>query len=1101
MEKMKKGKNGLGAGSQRRWWAGPVAFMAAMLAAPASANFDIPDDPLNTAARVAPNILFILDDSGSMSFTEMYNPDISSVSGDSSVRARAYTTNTIYYNPAINYQSWVDAKGERLPGGMTYNSAYADFDRAQGGIDLSSSWSCSTRSQNGSNVNVCGGVQTYYVPKDTENTSVSYLGNANNYYRFQILTDGRVVRSERLGRSGSAPNYNNGPVLNSGCTSTANTTAWRNCTRVTPTGRGELEERNNYATWFSYHRTRMKAAKAGASEAFMPLDGSVRAGFRTIWGRNTFNIPVGDGNEGRFVDREDDPAVPGNDATNARSTWYARLHGATNGGTTPLHGALDSAGKYFSDSSATGPYGPQSPQYSCRQNFAILTTDGYWNNVGVDVGNQDDSSGSTIAGPNGQSYTYTPNAPYRDGHVNTLADVAMKYWKEDLRPGMTNNVPTTAANPAFWQHMVTFGISIGLKGNKPWTSVSEVPSDATWADPMDREDADRIDDLLHAAKNSRGAFVAATNPSEFTEGLSAALSAIAQRTSSYSNVATNSVSVDGGTRVFNASYLSGVWSGMVTARAITTGAETWTSSVPAFSQRQNQVFTFNGSAGARFPTTAQESALTRSGGPSNYAVSGDDNAKYLMGNNSLEERNGTGRLRNRQSLLGDIVHSSPAYVRDTDTLYVGANDGMLHAFDAEDGRELFAYVPNIINFSSLAELSRPDYGHKYFVDGPVAVSARTLTPDRNILIGSLGRGGKGLYALDVSSPESFASGDVKWERSETPDGNMGLVLGRPVIARVSTGDNAVIVSNGINSATGRAALIVLDLDDGSIIGEIDTGAGGENEPNGLSTPTAVFGSDGRSVAYVYAGDMLGNVWKFDLSDTDASAWSATRLFTAHDAGGQPQPITAGVAVATNPRTFERWIFFGTGRYLTTEDADPDSSGTQSMYGFVEPGEDAWSRSDLEEREIVEISDQLRGFQESEALPADRQGWVIDLPGPGERIVQDAQVASGYLITASMMPTGDACEADGTGFINAFDAFTGTSSGTSYFDLDGDGTTTDETIGDVPVGSYNPGIGMPTLSNLLRGRLVTGGSGGGEVREIATIRPRWDRVSWREIRGE
>ena len=100
-----------------------------------------------------------------------------------------------------------------------------------------------------------------------------------------------------------------------------------------------------------------------------------------------------------------------------------------------------------------------------------------------------------------------------------------------------------------------------------------------------------------------------------------------------------------------------------------------------------------------------------------------------------------------------------------------------------------------------------------------------------------------------------------------------------------------------------------------------------------------------------------------------------------------------------------------------------------------------------------------------------------------------------------MPTGDACEADGTGYINALDAFTGTSAGSSYFDLDNDGSTADEVIGDVPIGSYNPGVGMPTLPNLLRGQLVVGGSGSGDVSQVATLRPRWDRVSWREITGE
>lgn len=1202
------------AGSQRRWWAAPVTFMAAMLAAPAGANIDIPDDPLTTAARVAPNIMFILDDSGSMAFD--YMPDSVPKTSTVDVSDYAYTRNSLAYNPAVTYQAWVRANGTRMTGGTEYSKVYGSFNLVGGNtIDLGDSSSCRRFNYNtdattddygtgssGSGQRVCGGVQTFYVPKDTSETG-TYLNDGRNYYRYEILAGGSGIRRSQYGtRSSSAvlvdgSNPYNGTVddedsethwtaaipvghrlvvtienrsnrtnrrldydvrnpsgnsecsgrLNGGssvncpmdeasgqyrirvtatsdndtpyrisasssnsCDSSTSGAGWIDCRSVLPNAARNLEqELTNYATWFSYHRTRMKAAKAGASEAFSPLDSKVRVGFRTIWDRSgsRFDIPVNDGNEGRFVDNVADPSVDGSTSTTTRSTWYSRLHGVIGHNGTPLHSGLAAVGEYFKDSKGSGPYGPQTGanQYSCRQNFAILTTDGYWNNVSGNVGNQDNDSGKKITGPNNQSYTYTPSAPYRDGYSNTLADVAMKYWKEDLRTDMANNVPTTAANPAFWQHMVTFGISIGLRGNKTWTSVAEVPSNATWADPTDKEDADRIDDLLHAAVNSRGAFVAASNPSEFTEGLGAALSAIAQRTSSYSNVATNSVSVDSGTRSFNASYVSGVWTGTVTARSISTGAEAWKASVPDFSSRQNRVFTFSGTAGARFPTLAQTAALARTGGPANYAVSGEDNAKYIMGDASLEERNGSGKLRNRLGRLGDIVHSSPAYVRDTDTLYVGANDGMLHAFNAANGVEMFAYVPNIVSFTSLADLSRPDYAHKYFVDGPVTVSDRTLTPGKNILVGTLGRGGKGLYALDVTSPSSFGGSNVKWERASTAGQNtpnhMGLVLGRPVISRVATDKTAVIVANGINSASGRAVLIVLDLDNGGIIRQIDTGVGSTSSPNGLSTPTAVYGPDGRTVAHVYAGDMQGNVWKFDLTSSSASQWSATKLFTASDANGVAQPITAGVAVAMNPRTFQRWIFFGTGRYMTIEDASADNATPQSMYGFAEPTGTLLQRADLKKRTFVAITAERRGFEANQPLPASAKGWYIDLPGTGERIVQDAQVASGYLITASMMPIGNACEADGTGFINALDAFTGTSSSMSYFDLDGDGSTGDETVGGVPVGSYNPGIGMPTLSNLLRGRLLTGGSGGGEVTEVATIRPRWDRVSWREIRGE
>src|SRR5690606_5374059 len=163
-------------------------------------------------------------------------------------------------------------------------------------------------------------------------------------------------------------------------------------------------------------------------------------------------------------------------------------------------------------------------------------------------------------------------------------------------------------------------------------------------------------------------------------------------------------------------------------------------------------------------------------------------------------------LRVRSTLLGDIVNSSPTYVADTGTLYVGANDGMLHAFDAETGEEQFAYIPGIIDFNQLAKLSRGDYLHKFFVDGPIAVSSRKLTPGKNLLVGALGRGGKGLFGLDVSTPDSFGTSDVEWELAETAGNNMGMVLGRPILAPVRSGVTAAVLGNGVNSTSGRAAL-------------------------------------------------------------------------------------------------------------------------------------------------------------------------------------------------------------------------------------------------------------------------------------------------------
>jgi type IV pilus assembly protein PilY1 len=204
------------------------------------------------------------------------------------------------------------------------------------------------------------------------------------------------------------------------------------------------------------------------------------------------------------------------------------------------------------------------------------------------------------------------------------------------------------------------------------------------------------------------------------------------------------------------------------------------------------------------------------------------------------------------------------------------------------------------------------------------------------------------------------------------------------------------------------------------------------------------------------------------------------------------------------------VFFGTGSYLTVSDANDKSASAQSMYGFVD-SDTTVAYSDLDVRTIINTGViqngfPVRTFESKQDLTAGKKGWYINLPGAGERIVQDSQVVANILITASMMPTGDACEVSGSGYINAVDAFTGTSAGSSFFDLNGDGKTTDTVVGDVPVGSVNFGVGMPTLPIFLDGRLIVGGTGGdnggGDKPGSGGIPHKtWSQVSWREIKGD
>lgn len=1247
------------------WRVLPAAFLATLLALPVNAAVTIPADPLASGVRVAPNILFILDDSGSMEWENINNGDISSVTGsggfsdnaglngigsgyendlsrqvgNSWMYEQSYVTNTLYYNPAVNYLPWMDASGNRLSGGTSYGSAYSSRHYVTyTGVENNTA---------GGSTDLSNATRTFYVPKDISDTSTTYLSDIGNYYRYQILANGEIYRSEwlnytaantpmttsasgavTLGTAGNTSNgdysstwsftvpsddvadlvvsssgggcddwnddrcadlfirYNNATVETEngrysyrsrndgnnesitvatpsqgtwyvrlhagtrfygnvtvsysytykGCSTASSGYGWRGCTEQVPAARDADAEKVNFATWYSYYRTRIKAAKGGSAEAFNNIHGNkVRVGYRSLHQNGSYNydIPVKDGNDGRFVNND---GTNGNASTTSRSVWFNRLFRAQANSGTPLQRALNDAGQYFSGDADTGPYGPEAgtDQLSCRQNFAILTTDGYWNTstVNTNSGSHGDgydgdviTNGLPAADPNYKTYQYKQPAPYKDGNSNTLADVAMRYWKRDLRPTLDNNVPsdysTVAAendqigrDPAFWQHMVTFGISIGLKTKSGLSSVSDVTAATTWAAPG-YDDEDNIDDLLHAAVNGRGTFVAASSPQAFANGLVAALAKINERTAAFSNVgATDTTGLNNGTLIFTPSYVSGRWTGLLRAENAVTGVEVWkttdTGKFAAYSSRNviTRSATLTGGVGAggigggaAFPTSAQETALTRTGGPANYEVSGVNNANYIKGDTS-RAGSSPGQLRVRNTIMGDVVNSSPAYVQDSHTVFIGANDGMLHAFDAATGVERFAYIPGIINFGNLADISRGDYEHRWFVDGPIAISPKAMSPDgtKNILVGTLGRGGRGLYALDVTAPAAFSAANVKWERRSTnataANDNMGMVLGAPILAKVrnTTSTSAVVLGNGINSGSDKAALIVLNMDNGNVIREIATD---NTTNNGLFAPTGIYAADGKTLVYVYAGDLQGNVWKFDLTNTNPANWTSKKIFQT--ASGQP--ITGGIASAIDTRTNKRWIFFGTGSYLSAADGN-DTSSSQSLYGVMDDivTGSAYTRSNLTPRTVTaDASGDERYFQNLTSIT--NKGWYVDLPGVGERIVQNAQMDGSYLITASMMPSGNSCaDASGSGFINAITPFPDMAAGNkSYFDLDGDGNTDDTGTSNKPTGSVKTS-GMPTLPLLMPGvlRYQTSAAGGGSLPKGI---PQWNRVSWRELRND
>lgn len=1017
---------------------------------------DIPNVPLNTGGGVPPNIVFVLDNSGSMGWD--YMPDEADYSD---FKRRSPYHNKIYFDPAQDYTPPPYAFSGRYPD-SSYPNAWVDgFNQGSGKQNITSD--THVREQIGSN---------YYFVTWLPKPNCSDYNQQTCFTRYVYGTSCSGVSSSDVCSSDPA-------------------------------------DLVKVANWYSYYRTRILMAKSAVLRAFSNMNPAFRFGYYAINNSSLTQVsPFGDGS-----------------ANTTKAKFWSWMAGMTPSGGTPLRKALSDVGEYYKEDQ---PWQDDAGnKLACRQSFTILTTDGYWNENYSGVGDADGTDGEVITSPDGKKYQYKPAPPFSDGagksYSNTLADVAMYYWKTDLRTDLDNKVPTTATDPAFWQHMSTFTISLGMDPTglqPPGTTIDQVfkwglyggPAISGFYWPQPSADSEnKIADLAHAGLNGRGGFYSAKDPTQFAEALNNALAAISDRTTSASNVAVNLNRITTDTLAFQARYNPGNWTGELLAYPVTaTGigdTPKWFTSIPAVGSRK--IFTSNGSnGGISFDwsslTAAQKTAL----GSQTDAVK-QDIVNYLRGDQSKEVQNG-GTLRNRKSLLGDIIHSSPVFADNqqsgtarAQTVFVGANDGMLHAFDATNGQEIFAYVPNLLIGSNLASLSDPAYTHRYFVDGPIAVSNYNLTPNKQILVASLGYGGKGLFALDVTNPKSFSATNVKWEFGN--DADLGLVIGEMLLAKTNDGSTVVIFGNGYNSTNEHAVLFVLNLDTGALIRKIDTGVG---SANGLS---AVLGwdNDGNgTIDYVYAGDLQGNLWKFDLSDNNASKWDVAlkqgnqkqALFHAQDKNGKAQPITARPSLGANPADGSLWVFFGTGRYLTTGDVSDTS--TQSWYGIIDDGKNPVTRSQLKARKIVargkdpKTGNPVRAFELATSGDMNnKKGWYVDLD-PGERMITSSQFYGSVLLASSIIPSDDPCTPGGTGYVNAIDPFTGAALGTPFFTDYGTLTVEGQKI---PVGSVDLGIGMPGQAQIVGDKLVVGGSSGETAStsiNLPNVMPH--RVNWREL---
>jgi type IV pilus assembly protein PilY1 len=478
------------------------------------------------------------------------------------------------------------------------------------------------------------------------------------------------------------------------------------------------------------------------------------------------------------------------------------------------------------------------------------------------------------------------------------------------------------------------------------------------------------------------------------------------------------------------------------------------------------------------------------------AAAGENLVNYLRGQTGYEDRGSNpanNRLyRFREATLGDALESQPFFISKpvfnyadkgyatyktdqasrTGMVFMGANDGMLHAFYAKDqvvqtppatcvvggasycgGEEAWAYIPKVV-IPNMWRLADKNYStqHRNYVNGSPIISdictancgvAATATW-KTILVGGLNAGGRSYYALDITDP---VTPTLLWEISSSTSGfeNLGFSYGQPIITKKADGTWVVLVTSGYNNTSpgdGHGYLFVLDAVTGAKISEYDTGVGDTTTPSGLAKVSAWNDYQGidNTAGYVYGGDLLGNLWRFDINSApslDPLSRNPLLFTTLLDSSSIAQPVTT--APTLGEIESQRFIFVGTGKYLETSDLTDTSK--QTIYAIKDNNATTTltnARTALVQQTMSMASADATARYGSNnpvdlSSPAIR-GWYVDLASiiapsttpsfVGERVNIDMQLVQGTLIAATIVPSNTVCAPGGTGWLNFFNYETG-----------------------------------------------------------------------------
>lgn len=816
-------------------------------------------------------------------------------------------------------------------------------------------------------------------------------------------------------------------------------------------------------------QTRMEIARASATSMIngLPMPATTGASAPVRVGLSTYNA---NSNGALLLNGMADLT------TSTRTAVVNQIAGLTPTGNTPLASTLADLGRYFSTGyngnvnavgvvnvaidtflrqsgtdtptarnscptsapSCTSANSARPIQQWCQRSYAFLMTDGRPNgdrsfNDNTHLRDYDrdcTGSGASACVSNGATGSWDRKTArtYEGLGSDYLDDVAKALFDVDLRPDLV--APTGRTKRP--NNVLTYAIGF---------ADLQVQND-----PL----------LTNTARQGGGLFISAQDGPALTRAFQTVVADAFAKDASSAAVGVVNPQLTISNIAYASSYNSGTWDGdyeafaLDTTTALPSGTRLWSAGdlLDARTPANRIIASWNGSTGQAF------TAANFAGTPTSLTAGV---INWLRGDRSLEGST----LRTRQHLLGDIVNAEAvvASYGNVPIIYQAANDGMLHVFDgradaavATRGRELWAYVPRLVH-GSLAGLASPNYAHKFILDGtPAAAQITGAGSMTRILVGGLGKGGAGYYALDISSyaaaDEAAAAAKAKWEFKPA---NMGYSYGTPLIVRTAAGWRVVVASgydNGSNlGGDGQGHVWVLDPVDGSVVQRIDTGVGTPTTPSGLAHLAALSNTTPDALTrYVYGGDLLGNVWRFDL-DT----FSATLVATLTDAAGNTQPVTTPPTVGpVSGASSKFFLYVGTGRYMSEDDvpgtATVNSWATQrqTMYGIVDDTTTSPSPPNLRGSNGNTCptggGDGALVCQTLGALAttpvtysatthpvslASKRGWYVDLPLTNGRInTASALTTKGTLVFTANVPTNVACDPGGNSTFFALDAGTG-----------------------------------------------------------------------------